>query len=55
MTGRIKKVPRPKEEQMPIFRDDLIIIDKETWQKAQKRWSEIEGTWPVRKKKKVFY
>ncbi len=49
MTGRIKRVPRPKEEQISRFRENLIIIDKETWEKSQKRWLEIEGAWPVRK------
>jgi len=23
------------------------MIDKETWEKAQKRWTELKGTWPV--------
>lgn len=49
MTGRIKKVVRAKEEQMPIFKEDLAIIEKETWEKAQKRWRELKGAWPVRK------
>ncbi len=52
ITGRIKKVPRPKEEQLSIFKKELIIIDKETWRKAQKRWVEIKGTWPIRKNEK---
>ena len=50
MTGKRKKVPRPKEEHLKIFKEDLIIIDKETWEKAQKRWSDIKGTFPIRKK-----
>ncbi len=49
LTGRIKKVPRPKEEQLSAFREDLIIIDKEAWEKAQKRWKDIDGTWPIKK------
>lgn len=49
LTGRIKKVSRPKEEQVSTFREDLIIIDKETWEKAQKRWIDINGTWPIKK------
>ncbi len=49
MTGRIKKVVRPKEEQMPIFKKNLAIVDKETWERAQKRWRELKGAWPVRK------
>ncbi len=52
MTGKIKRIPRPKKEQMPIFRRELVIIDKQIWEKAEKRWKELEGTWPVRKKSK---
>ena len=55
MTGKKKSIPRPKNEQLKIFREDLIIIDKDIWDKAQKRWSELQGTWPVSKKKKAFY
>ena len=49
MTGKIKKVVRPKEEQLPVFKKELVMIGKETWEKARKRWREIKGTWPVRK------
>ena len=52
MTGKIKKVPRPENEQLRIFKEELIIIDKETWDKTQKRWNEIKGTFPVRKNSK---
>ncbi len=55
MTGKIKVVPRLAKDQIPVFREDLIIIDKETWEKAKKRWQEIKGTWPVSKKKGAFY
>jgi len=55
MTGKRKKVNRSEEEIIPIFREDLVIIDKDVWDKAQKRWSEIKGTWPVSKKKQRFY
>ncbi len=51
MTGKIKKVLRPEEEWLSSSREDLVIIDKETWEKAQKRWREINGTWPIRKKR----
>ena len=50
MTGKIKKVPRPEKEQLSVFKEELAIIDKETWEKAKKRWSELEGAWPIRKK-----
>ena len=52
MTGKIKKIIRPKKEQLPKNRDDLIIIDTDIWEKAQKRWQEISGTWPIRKANK---
>ena len=55
MTGKKKSIPRPAKEHIPIFREDLIIIDKETWAKAQKRWLGLKGTWPVSKKRKAFY
>lgn len=31
---------------------DLILLDKEIWEKAQKRWASLKGAWPVRKKDK---
>ena len=55
MTGKKKSIPRPVKEHIPIFREDLIIIDKETWVKAQKHWLELKGTWPVSKKRKTYY
>ena len=55
MTGKKKSVPRPEKDRVPIFREDLVIIDKETWEKTQKRLEELKGTWPVSKKKKAFY
>ncbi|MFH1868367.1 MAG: recombinase family protein, partial [Candidatus Omnitrophota bacterium] len=50
MTGRIKKVLRPEKEWLSSFRQELVIIDKEQWENAQKRWEERKGAWPVRKK-----
>ncbi|MBU2101985.1 MAG: recombinase family protein [Candidatus Omnitrophota bacterium] len=55
MTGKKKAIPRPEKERVPIFREDLIIIDKETWEKVKKRQQDLQGTWPVSKKKKAFY
>ncbi len=55
MTGKKKVIPRPIKDRVPIFREDLIIINKETWQKAQARWQELKGGWPVSKKKQTFY
>jgi DNA invertase Pin-like site-specific DNA recombinase len=55
MTGKKKVIPRPVKDRIPIYREDLVIIDKETWEKVQKRCQELKGTWPVSKKKKAFY
>lgn len=55
LTGKKKIIPRPAKDRLPIFREDLIIIDKETWQKAQARWQELKGGWPVSRKKRTFY
>ena len=55
MTGKKKSVLRPEKDRVLIFREDLIIIDKETWEKTQKRLQELKGTWPVSAKKKNFY
>jgi len=55
ITGKKKTVPRPIKDRIPIFREDLIIIDKETWEKATKRCQRLKGTWPISKKKPAFY
>ncbi len=55
MSGKRKSVSRPESEHLSFLREDLIIIDKELWNKAQKRWADLKGTWPVSKKKKGFY
>lgn len=55
MTGKKKTTPRPVKDQMVFFREDLIIIDKDTWDKAQQRWKDMEGSWPVSKKRQKFY
>ena len=55
MTGKKKVIPRPVKDRLLIFREDLVIINKENWGKAQKRWQELKGTWPVSNKKKAYY
>jgi len=55
ITGKKKFVPRPEHEHMSFIREDLIIVDKETWDKAQQRWTKLKGTWPVSKKRKTYY
>ncbi|HAH20208.1 MAG TPA: hypothetical protein DCL49_04795, partial [Candidatus Omnitrophica bacterium] len=54
MTGKKKKFARPEKDIIPIYREDLIIINKELWEKAQKRWHELKGTWPVTRKNEAF-
>ncbi len=55
LTGKAKQIPRPKEEQMTFFREDLVLIDNALWEKAQQRWKDLAGTWPVAKEKKAYY
>jgi len=55
MTGKKKRVPRPEKEKISSFRKDLIIIDKDKWDKVQKRFADSKGTWPVSKKRKDYY
>ena len=50
MTGRRKRVIRPEKEWLSAFREDLIIIDKNLWEKAQERWKKIRGSWPISKR-----
>lgn len=47
MTGKKKAILRPKNEQIPIFREDLVIIAKELWDKAQNRLKETRGEFPT--------
>ncbi len=51
MTGKRKKIARPENEKIPIFREDLVIIDKELWDKTQKRLNEARGEFPTGPKK----
>ena len=48
MTGKSKKVDRPKKEQMVCFKEELAIIDVTTWERTKKRWLDMEGAWPIR-------
>ncbi len=50
ISGRMKKITRAKHEQIESFKEELIIIDKDTWEKAQNRWKELNGSWPMTKK-----
>ena len=45
-SGRRKKIDRPAHEQISTSREELRIIDKETFQKAQERWKNLEDSAP---------
>lgn len=40
MTGKMKKVDRPKSEQLSSFKEDLAVISQDTWKKSCR---EMEG------------
>lgn len=48
MTGKRKQVPRDERERVTTIREELVIIEKEVWEKAKERWKEIDGAWPMR-------
>ena len=48
ISGRRKQVPRDEKEQISTVREELALIDKETWEKAKVRWKEIDGAWPTK-------
>jgi site-specific DNA recombinase len=54
LTGKIKQVDRPREEWVVQERSDIRIISDEDWNAAQKRWQEIGGVFPVKRRKKGF-
>ncbi len=54
MTGKMKAVPRPKEEWIVQERPDIRIISDEDWHAAQARWREIEQVFPRKKGQKGF-
>ncbi len=49
MTGKLKKLNRSEKEQIESFKEALVIIDQETWDKARARWKELDGAWPMAK------
>jgi len=54
ITGKTKQIDRPKQEWVIQMREELRIVSAETWSQAQKRWKEIEDTYPTMKGKKGF-
>ena len=49
VTGKRKQIERTDKEKMIFNKEELIIIDQDTWGKAQKRWQELNGSWPMTK------
>ena len=49
MTGKNKKIIRPKNEWLVYEKSELKIVEVELWDKAQKRFEEIKNTHPVPK------
>ncbi len=49
LTGKARQVSRPEDERIPVFREDLVIIDEDTWSRAERRWEEIDGARPVKR------
>lgn len=46
ISGRGKKIVRAEHEQMSFAREDLRVVDEETWERAQERWMQLEGSCP---------
>ncbi len=53
VTGKRKQHSRPEKEQITSFKDELVVISKETWDMAQKRWLDLNGAWPVSKESSI--
>ena len=49
MTGKRKKIIRPKSEWVIQEKKELVIVEPELWEKAQKRFQEIKNACPIRK------
>ena len=45
-TGRLRKFPKPESDWHVTVDEELRIIAQDTWDRAVRRWREIEGTWP---------
>jgi hypothetical protein len=54
VTGRLRKFPKPESEWHISLDDDLRIIPQDVWDRAVKRWAEIEQTWPRRPGKRGY-
>ena len=49
MTGKTRKINRPKSEWVIQEKPELKIIETELWEKAQKRFEKLQNAHPVRK------
>jgi DNA invertase Pin-like site-specific DNA recombinase len=54
VTGRLRKFPKPESEWHISLDDGLRIIPQDVWDRAVKRWAEIEQTWPRRLGKRGY-
>lgn len=54
LTGRLKKVDRPKEEWVTQQREEMRVISDAERAAADLRWKEIDGVFPSKKGKKGF-
>lgn len=52
LSGKRKKVERAKDEWVTQDRPEMRIISDEIWAAAQKRWSEIDRAFPIRRAKR---
>lgn len=43
--GKVKQIPVPEDEWVRVVREDLRIVDQETWDKAQRRLAELLETY----------
>ena len=50
LSGKMKQVDRPKEEWVVQERAEMRIIGGDDWSAAQRRWTEIDGVFPSRRK-----
>jgi len=49
ITGKRKQIERSEKEKITVNKEELLIIDQDTWEKAEKRWQDLNGSWPMAK------
>ena len=50
LTGKKKIILRPEKEHLSTRKENLIIIEQDIWDKAEERWSKMDGAYPLSKK-----